>query len=179
GNGYAWLAAAQLLVDRPEAGLRIFNRGISGNKVFQLAERWDEDCLALRPTVLSVLIGVNDFWHKLNKAYDGTVETYERAYRALIERTVTALPDVRLVICEPFALRVGTVDDAWFPEFDGYRAAARRVAEAAGAAFVPLQAMFDAASQVAPPERWAADGVHPTPDGSALIAHAWLQAVGA
>src|SRR5437660_11702805 len=37
GNGYAWFAAAELLVDRPHASLKIFNRGISGNKVYQLA----------------------------------------------------------------------------------------------------------------------------------------------
>src|SRR5690349_9278545 len=29
GNGYAWLAAAQLLVDMPDRELQIYNRGIS------------------------------------------------------------------------------------------------------------------------------------------------------
>src|SRR5262245_60655652 len=33
GNGYAWLAAMQMLVERPDANLKIFNRGISGHKV--------------------------------------------------------------------------------------------------------------------------------------------------
>lgn len=178
GNGYAWLAASQLLVDRPADDLKIFNRGISGNKVHQLAERWDAECLALKPDVLSILIGVNDFWHKKNLGYEGTLETYEHDYNALIERTKSALPDVKLVMCEPFVLRVGAVDDSWFPEFDGYRAAARRVAEKAGAVFVPFQEMFDAAVKIAPPERWAADGVHPAPDGAALMAHAWLNFVG-
>ena len=60
GNGYAWLAAAELLVGRPDDELKIFNRGISGHKVFQLAERWQADCLDLKPDVLSILIGVND-----------------------------------------------------------------------------------------------------------------------
>jgi lysophospholipase L1-like esterase len=177
GGGYAWMAAFELLVDRPADDLKVFNRGISGNKVYQLAERWDAECLALKPNVLSILIGVNDFWHKHKHGYDGTLEKYETDYHALIKRTKDALPEVRLVICEPFVLKVGAVDDAWFPEFDGYRAAAKRVAEAAGAAFVPFQAVFDAAIKIAPPETWAADGVHPTTDGAALMAHAWLQAV--
>ncbi len=60
GSGYAWLAASELLVDRPKAELKIFNRGISGNKVYQLAERWQADCLELKPNLLSILIGVND-----------------------------------------------------------------------------------------------------------------------
>ncbi len=179
GGGYAWLAAAELLVDRPEDGLKIYNRGISGNKVYQLAERWDAECLALKPNVLSVLIGVNDFWHKHKHGYDGTLATYQTDLRELLDRTKTALPEVRLVICEPFVLRVGAVDDGWFPEFDGYRAAAREVADEAGATFVAFQAMFDVAAKLAPPETWAADGVHPTADGAALMAHAWLNAVGA
>jgi lysophospholipase L1-like esterase len=174
GKGYAWLAASQLLVDRPEDDLKILNRGISGNKVFQLADRWQADCLDLKPDVLSILIGVNDFWHKVNGQYDGTLEKYESDYKALLTRTKEALPQVQLIICEPFVLRCGAVNDKWFPDFDGYRVAAKRVAEQFDAAFVPFQEMFDRASKIASPERWAADGVHPTPDGAALMAHWWL-----
>ena len=86
---------------------------------------------------------------------------------------------MKLVICEPFVLKFGAVDDSWFPDYDGYRAAAQRVATAAGAVFVPFQTMFDRATKIAPPELWLADGVHPKPDGAALMADWWLQAVGA
>lgn len=177
GNGYAWMATTAMLVDRPDAELKFYNRGISGNKVYQLAERWQADCLELKPDVLSILIGVNDIWHKLNGNYDGTVEDYENDYHALIERTKAALPDVRLVICEPFVLRCGAVDAKWFPEFEGYREAARRVGEKAGATFVAFQEIFDKAVDLAPPEYWAGDGVHPTAAGAALMAHTWLRTV--
>ena len=119
GAGYASMAGAELLVGRPKDGLKVFNRGISGHKVFQLAERWQADCLDLKPNVLSILVGVNDLWHKLDGKYDGTVEIYERDYAALLERTKKALPKVKLVICEPFVLRCGAVNDKWFPTFDG------------------------------------------------------------
>jgi lysophospholipase L1-like esterase len=178
GYGYAWLAASQLLVDRPDDGLKIYNRGISGNKVFQLAERWQKDCLDLKPNVLSLLIGVNDIWHTMKHDYNGTVEIYETDYRKLLAATKEALPDVRLVVCEPFVLRFGAVEDRWFPDFDEYRAAAKRVADEAGALFIPYQAMFDVAAKVASPERWLQDGVHPKPDGAALMAHWWLRATG-
>lgn len=176
GSGYAWLAAAELLVDRPKAGLKIFNRGVSGNKVYQLAERWQADCLDLKPTLLSILIGVNDIWHTLNGNYNGTVEIYERDYHALLERTRKALPKVKLVICEPFVLRCGAVNDRWFPQFDSYRAVAHRVAESFHATFIPFQAMFDEAVKYAPPDQWAKDGVHPTNLGASLMAHEWLRA---
>lgn len=178
-NGYAWLAAAALLVDRPSDGLQIFNRGVSGNKVFQLADRWQTDCLDLKPDVLSILIGVNDFWHAQDPklGYKGTVEIYESDYLALLGRTKQALPKVKLVVCEPFVLRCGAVKDDWLPEFAKYRAAAKRVADKHRATFVPFQAMFDEAIKYAPPEHWAGDGVHPSPAGAALMAHFWVTAV--
>jgi lysophospholipase L1-like esterase len=179
GRGYAWLVAAQLLINRPDANLKIFNRGNSGNKVYQLAERWEADCLDLKPDVLSILIGVNDFWHTLDGSYKATVEKYESDYQALVKRTKAALPNLKLVICEPFSLKAGKVNGKWFPGFDGYRAAAKRVADESGAVFVPFQTMFDAASKIAPPALWAADGVHPTCDGAAIMASFWLKAVGA
>jgi lysophospholipase L1-like esterase len=178
GHGYAWLAAAALLTDRPKDGLRVFNRGISGNKVFQLAERWQKDCLDLKPNVLSILIGVNDLWHTLNGNYHGTLEIYERDYNALVERTLKALPGVKLVLCEPFVLKFGAVNDKWFPGFNEYRAAARRVATKFHATFIPYQEMFDTAVKYAPPEHWLRDGVHPTNEGASLMAHHWLKAVG-
>jgi lysophospholipase L1-like esterase len=177
GSGYALFIAAPLLGEPTNAGLKVYNRGISGNKVFQLAERWDKDCLALKPNVLSILIGVNDIWHTLDGKYNGTVEVYEKDYRALLTRTQQALPAIRLVICEPFVLRTGAVTDRWFPEFDGYRAAARRVATDFHAVFVPFQAMFDEAVKNAAPSYWAGDGVHPTIAGAGLMARTWLDVV--
>jgi lysophospholipase L1-like esterase len=179
GNGYAWLAASELLVSHPEDRFKVFNRGISGHKVFQLADRWQKDCLDLQPNLLSILIGVNDYWHTLDpkSGYQGTVEIYERDFQALVERTKKALPKVKLVICEPFVLRCGAVNERWFPEFDRYRAAARRVAKREHATFVPFQTMFDEALKYASPETWAGDGVHPSASGASLMAYFWLRAV--
>lgn len=165
GRGYVHSIASQLLADYPSDNLKIYNRGISGNKVFQLADRWDKDCLTVKPDVLSILIGVNDIWHALKGRSDGTVETYEKDYAELLKRTLKKLPDVKLVICEPFVLRCGAVNDEWFPEFDKYRAVARKTATDFNAVFVPFQSMFDKAVRQAPANHWAADGVHPTMAG--------------
>lgn len=179
GRGYAFMIAAELLAERPRDGLKIYNRGVSGDKVLQLAERWQRDCLSLKPDLLSILVGVNDLGHKLGGSYDGTVEVYERDYHHLLDWTRRELPKVKLMICEPFVLRCGWVDERWFPEFDRYRAAAKHQAEVFGATFVPFQAVFDEASKKAPPEYWAPDGVHPTIAGHHLMGRAWLKAVGA
>ena len=178
GNGYPFLVASAALADHPGQGLTFHNRGISGNKVPDLDARWEADAVEVRPDVLSILIGVNDMWHKLNGRYAGTVREYESGYDALLDRTRRALPGTRLVVLEPFVLRTGAVDGRWFPEFDERRAAALRVADRAGALFVPLQEMFDSLVTQAPPEYWAADGVHPTLAGHGAIARLWRAMVG-
>jgi len=141
-----------------------------------LQQRWTVDTVNLRPDVLSILIGVNDFWHKLDHGYNGTVQDYEQQYTALLAETRNALPRVHLIVLEPFVLRTGAVDARWFPEFDQRRAAAARVATHARATFVPLQSIFNQRARTAPPEYWAADGVHPTPAGHAVIAEHWRRA---
>ncbi len=176
GTGYPLLVAAAALAAYPDRGLRFYNRGVSGNKVPDLERRWADDTLALSPDILSILIGVNDFWHTLGQGYTGTVEDYERQYSALLDRTRAALPQVRLIVLEPFVLRCGAVDDRWFPEFDERRAAAARVARHARATFVPLQQVFDDLARRTGPQYWAADGVHPTPAGHAVIAERWRRA---
>ena len=177
GTGYPLLLAGALRDRYPERDLQVFNRGVSGNTVDDLHARWTADAIDLKPAVLSILIGVNDKWHTLMGTYKGTAEKYEAGYHALLDSTRTALPGTRLVVMEPFVLKTGAVTDAWFPDFDNYRAAARRVAEGAKATFVPLHDMLQDLARKAPPTYWAADGVHPTVAGHAAIARQWLDRV--
>jgi lysophospholipase L1-like esterase len=178
GGGYPLIAASHVLRAHPDGEFRFFNRGVSGDKVPQLEARWEPDTLALKPDIVSILVGVNDFWHKLLNGYTGTVADFETQYDGLVDRTKAALPNVRLVLLEPFVLRTGSVDARWFPEFDERRAAAGRVAVRANATFIPLQSMFTQLAGSAPPSYWLADGVHPTIAGHAAIADRWREAVG-
>lgn len=178
GSSYAALLMRDIRAAHPERPWRFFNRGVSGNKLPELQARWAADTIALRPDILSILAGVNDYWHKRSFGYTGTTADYERQYTSLLAETRTALPSVTLVVLEPFVLRTGAVDATWFPEFDERRAAAARVASTAGARFVPLQGAFDARAAETGPERWARDGVHPTAEGHALIAAQWRSVVG-
>ena len=176
GTGYPLLVASAELAAHAAGGLKFYNRGVSGNKVPDLQQRWSADTIALKPEVLSVLVGVNDFWHKKN-GYTGTVADYEAGFAALLQTTRQALPSVRLVVIEPFVLRCGAVDATWFPEFDERRAAAARVARQANATFVALHDKFTELASRTSPEYWAADGVHPTAAGHGLIAERWRRAV--
>jgi lysophospholipase L1-like esterase len=179
GTGYPVHIAGGLLRDHSDLGLTVHNRGISGNKVPDLVKRWQVDCLDLKPDVLSILIGVNDIWHKLNGRYDGTPEVYRDGFAKLLEDTRAALPETTFVVCEPFVLRCGAVKDNWFPEFETRRAFAEEVAKEAGAIWVPFQQKFDeAVAAGTEPAYWAGDGVHPSLAGHALMAKTWREAVG-
>jgi lysophospholipase L1-like esterase len=178
GTGYPFLAAAALLNRDPEKSLKFYNRGVSGNKVYQLRDRWQSDCLDIKPTVLSILVGVNDFWHTLVNGYTGTVKTYRDDYKTLLDRTKQQLPEVKLIIGEPYAVKgVKAVDDKWYPTFDEYRQAAREIAESFGAIFIPYQEIYDKAQKSAPGSYWTIDGVHPSLAGAQLMAESWLQTV--
>lgn len=178
GSGYALMAAGRLLQQSAEKDLHIYNRGVSGNKVFELAARWDTDCLNLKPGILSILVGVNDFWHTLSSGYKGTVQTYHDDYRKLLERTMKELPDLKLIIGEPYAVSgVKAVDSHWYPAFDAYRETARSLAAEFNAVFIPYQQIYDLAQKTAPGVYWTGDGVHPSMAGCGLMAHAWLEAI--
>jgi lysophospholipase L1-like esterase len=180
GSGYALFASTQLLKTYADKQLKIYNRGISGNKVFQLRERWESETLAFNPDVLSILIGVNDYWHTLTGDYKGTVEIYENDLRALLKLTKDKLPNIQLVLCEPFVLRGGSAIDEsrWFPMFDAYRQALKKLADEFHAVFVPFQSAYDEALRLAPASYWARDGVHPDLPGRQLMADVWLEATG-
>jgi lysophospholipase L1-like esterase len=176
GMGYAMMAAGELFRACPDLDLQIHNRGISGNKIPDLEARWQKDAIDLKPDILSILIGVNDLWHTFafGNKYKGTIEDYEKGYRALLERTQKEIPGVRIVICEPFTTRAS--DD--FKPLAGYRAVAKKIAGDMSLTFVPFQSAFDEALKSAPAEFWLTDGIHPSPAGHALMVEAWRGAVG-
>ncbi len=178
GGGYVYQIAAEILGANPNDEISIYNRGISGNKVYQLAARWEDDCLQLKPDVLSILIGVNDFWHTMSSNYKGTADSFETDLRALLNRTRESLPDVKLIIAEPFAVAGGTaISDAWYPEFHKYQDAVKKISEEQKAAYLPLQTVFGEALKTAPASYWCPDGVHPSIAGSYLMKQVWLDAL--
>jgi lysophospholipase L1-like esterase len=181
GRGYAFHAAAMLLARYPGGTMKTYNKGVSGNRITNMIDRWQEDALLLQPTVISILIGVNDTWHGTAK---GTPENgvgldhYEQAYRKLIDDTRAALPGVRFVLCEPFTTRAGAVLQLnFFPEIDERRRIVRQIASDTGSTLVTFQDAFDEACKQAPPDYWAGDGVHPSMAGHMLMARTWVRTV--
>lgn len=176
GNGYAAMAAAWHAAAHPDSGARFINRGVSGDRVRDLQERWEHDCLDLFPDVLSILIGINDVWRRYDRADPTSADRFESGYRDLLERA-RARTDARLVLLEPFVLPVFPGHEEWREDLDPKIRIVRALAREYGATHIPLDGLFARAAARRPPRDWATDGVHPTAGGHALIARAWLEAV--
>lgn len=176
GHGYQYIIAAKYGAQYPERKLVFLNRGVSGDTVAKLQARWKADTLDLKPDLLSILIGVNDFGRGV------PTEQYEAAYDHLLAETTAALPKVRLVLCEPFGLPAGHHGDMqkWDSsktELAKRRASVSKLAAKYHAPVVHFQKVFDDACQRAPADYWIWDGVHPTYSGHQLMADAWVRTV--
>ncbi len=177
GEGYPMLVSAMLNGDEPGAGYKIINRGISGNRVVDLYARWKIDALNLKPEILSILIGVNDTWHEKGCGNGVEVPRYEKVYRELLTWTKEALPDCKIVLCEPFVLQFGAVGEDWLPEMAERGAIVKKLAAEFGAVFVPFQTVVRDAAAISKPELILADGVHPRLAGHQIMAKAWIKEV--
>ncbi len=161
-----------------KSSLELYNRGVSGDKACELNKRWQKDCIELKPDIVSILIGVNDYWHKRGKNPDASLEAYSKNYANILRKTMVALPNVQLIICEPFVLpNTAVVNDSWLAPFSQYRQIAQQLAQENNALWIPFQEVFDVAVQHAPAKYWLPDGVHPSQAGNDLLAETWLNAV--
>lgn len=171
GVGYPNLVASEMMYKYP-GEYEFINEGVSGDRIVDLYARIKQDLINHRPDYLSILIGVNDVWHELNEKNGVAAPKFEKIYSMLIEEVKDALPDIKIFILEPFVLK-GPGTERYFDEFlkdiKLHAQAAKNVAEKYDLTFIPLQEKFDEATKLMPPTYWAADGVHPTAAGHALI----------
>jgi len=175
GWGYVRIVASLLGSRYPEAKLKFINKGISGNRVKDLAARWQEDCLDLQPSWLSILIGVNDTWRAFDQGDATSVEAFEEKYREILDAVQGKIE--QLVICEPFLLPTPEDRKAWRTDLDPKIHVVRELAREYQAIYVPFDGVFAQAACRQEMIYWAHDGVHPSPSGHGLMAKAWLQAV--
>ncbi len=178
GHSYAFLIGAKYGALYPERKLEFFNRGISGHKVPDLLNRWQTDTIDLQPTVVSILIGVNDIWHPLNDGKEVSVAKFEEGYDELLRQTKAALPNVKIILLEPFITRGSATSakwDVWQGHLKEFQAVVAKLGKKYDAPVVKLQKAFDDACKRAPAEYWAADGVHPSYAGNQLIADEWVR----
>ena len=175
GSGYVKYAAAGLK-ERGFTDEDLINRGISGNRIVDLYARIKLDCWNHQPDFVSILIGVNDVWHELEIQNGVELDRFEKMYRILIEDTKKVLPNVKIMLCEPFVLEGAATSSRMeqFLEVYKYAAVVKKLAEEYGLYFLPLQEKLSQAAANGV-ENLLSDGVHPAEGGAKLIANEWLK----
>ena len=181
GHGYAFSIASRIGADYPEKHYHFFNRGISGNKVTDLAGRWQVETLDLKPDILSILVGINETVSLvLQREPVVSVEKYEEIYDELLKQTLAKFPGILFVLCEPFILKVGRIEEKWeayYSDVIERQKVVRKLADRYNTVFVGFQEVFDKACDKAPASYWIWDGVHPTVAGHELMARGWIKEV--
>lgn len=182
GAGYPELVCSEMQY-KYGGKYEFVNRGISGNRVTDLFARIKSDIINLKPDYVSILIGVNDVWHEIESKNGVSTENFEKIYSMLIETLVCELPDIKIMIMEPFVSKYIATSDTeeqpnrWNDFYKGVSEkaqVAKRISKKYNLPFVPLQEKFDKTEKRIGVESVTTDGVHPTPGGHKLIADEWL-----
>ncbi|MDU0349532.1 SGNH/GDSL hydrolase family protein [Actinomyces sp. MRS3W] len=164
----------RLLADEQLTGQTVLNTGVGGDRLADLAARWQEDVVALSPDVLSVYIGINDTWRRYDEGLISPVPAFTRTLRELLAPFAAA--GTPLVLISPFVLPYPGENRDWQEDLGPRIHAIASVAAELGALHVPLQQPMEALAARIGAERVAADGVHPTPAGHRVIADQWWRA---
>lgn len=173
GEGYPAKIAAKL----SEKGIRVINRGISGNRTWDLLRRWNEDCIGLQPDYISLLIGVNDTWRGFDSNDVTTAEQYENNMRTLLDR-IKRETDAQIILINIFLLDVTPERTQMHPDLAEKQEVISRLLRDYDVTFVDIQKKFDdMVADGTPMEKLSEDGVHPTDFGHEVITDEWLSCV--
>jgi lysophospholipase L1-like esterase len=179
GEGYPAKIAGLWETLFPGSGVRFINRGISGNRTGDLLNRYQNDFAALKPGIVSVLIGINDTWRRYDRNDPTTTEKFEGNYRTLLENLKRDLPSASIVIMEPFLLDSDPAKRLWREDLDPKIQALRNLAREFADVFIPLDGILASYAVAGIKDAdMSADGVHPSPQGHGIIAAEWLKALG-
>lgn len=176
GSGYVSIVNALLASKYPEINVEILNTGISGNRVTDLRDRWQDDVLALKPDWLSIMIGINDVWRHFDRPMGDQVELDE--YTEILEHLIkNTLPSITgLILMTPYFIE-SNIDDPMRKMMDEYSAVVKKLSDKYNAIFIDVQLAFDEYLKYRSTQTLCGDRVHPDLVGHTVIANAFLNKI--
>ncbi|MDR2201611.1 MAG: SGNH/GDSL hydrolase family protein [Clostridiales bacterium] len=173
--GYSNAVAATLAALRPELGVTVFNRGVSGDRTKDLLSRIGGEIKEIKPTVVSILIGINNVWRKFDSNDPTGAAVFQREYRAILDACKKTAG--RIVIIEPFIIPSAPDKQIMRAELETSIAAIRSLAAEYKTEFIPADGIFAELSVKNGAELYSFDGVHLTEVGHAVLAAEWLKRI--
>jgi len=178
GNGYPKYASALIAEQYPDIEFEFINLGISGNRTSQLFDRLYTDGIAFQPDIISILIGINDIWHRHGAGKIATTDAQlELNYRSILER-IRRETNAKILILSPYLLKREAPDaEAFAEDLKTVLPIIRKLADEYADVFVPLDEHFKVAEPLSEPYFYSNDGVHPNPNGAEFIGKIYAEAI--
>ncbi len=171
GQGYVKFTVEAIKNAFPDTDIEFINRGISGNRTENLLDRVDKDLIDLQPDIVTILIGVNDTWHRYMIDLETPVDRFRANYDTILNR-IKNETSAKIVMLEPFIL-YNMGKDEMRADLNEKIDVIRQLAMQYADAFIPLDGMFvEANVNGIPNVELSPDGVHPDTAGKKLIADA-------
>ena len=174
GAGYPQYAAALIEEAYPDVEFEFINFGIGGNRTCELFDRLYADCIAFQPDIVSVLIGINDIWHRYGHKIATTDEQIEVNYRSILER-LKKETNAKILMLQPYT--EGEKQAHMRADVEKVKPIVNGLADKYADAYVKLDDLMHADENYGKPDYFTKDGVHPTPCGAAFIAKHYVEAI--
>lgn len=181
GTGYAKLLIDLATANCPDRQITWINKGIGGNRVTDLFDRWTDDAIRFQPDWVSVLVGINDL-HSLLRRVEGSVnpELFREKYDGILAR-LEAETDAQVLLIDPFYISAETNGDGFravvLETIPDYIAVAQELAKAHGCRHIPMHDIFAEHLKHRAPDFYCPEPVHPGPSGHMVIANAMMKAL--
>lgn len=179
GNGYVNLVNAFLTSLSPESKICVVNKGIDGNTILDLKERFEEDIISLNPDYVTIMIGINDVWRQFDSVlcpYSkfADEETFYNTYTELINKIKNKTKQI--FIFSPFMI-IDIKDYPMRKMTEKYTQICKKVAEENNLIFIDVQTKFDEFTNHLSSYILSSDHVHPNIQGHTIIAKAFLDSI--
>ena len=177
GIGVGYVSYIQKQLQAKLIDVEVINKGISGNRIIDLENRWQTDVINEQPDYLSISIGINDVWRQLDRPEieQVTPAHFETIYRNLLHQ-VTTETNATIVLMEPTVIEEDPAS-AGNRLLQPYVKIIRALSEEFHTVRIPLHKEFINILKRNPNTTLTTDGVHMTEDGRQFMANIWLNTV--
>ena len=175
GNGYVKQFADMLTIRHARKAITVVNKGIGGDVVTGLRNRWSDDVIRHRPDWLSIKIGINDLHRTLGQSPDSVPpQLYREAYEDILSRTKSALPKCKILLIDPFYISNDqsptSVRSHVLKLLPEYLKTTRDLSKKYGTLRVKTHEIFQRLLKTHEPDTFCPEPVHPNLTGHMVIA---------
>ncbi len=184
GSGYVSIFRDIMLIREAQKNIFVINKGIGGETVLELRNRWSNDVINHRPDWLSVKIGINDL-HRHLMGNDGGLlspEGYLNIYDQLLSTTVKKLPDCKIILIDPFYISKADESEESFRMkvlkiLPDYIEAVSKLSRKYRTLHVETHGLFQKLLKYQHPDSYCNEPVHPFSAGHLMIAEEIYKAI--